>query len=79
MELILLACTLKVLAEWRDPGAWRNLSAIAVLLAWAEMLLLLGRHPRLSTFVTMFTTVSLTFLRLLLWYKSKFLSNIDWI
>ena len=38
-------------------------------MAWGEGLLLLGRHPKLSIFVTMFTTVSTTFLRLLLWYS----------
>ena len=69
VELLMLGCTSAVLANWDDPTSVRHLSALAVLLAWAEGLLLLGRHPRLSIFVTMFTTVSLTFLRLLLWYS----------
>lgn len=65
----MLACTSVVLANSDDPASWRSISAVALLLAWAEGLLLLGRHPRLSIFVTMFTTVSTTFLHLLLWYS----------
>ena len=69
IELAMMGCTVAVLAHWDDPDPWRHISAIAVLLAWTEGLLLLGRHPQLSIFVTMFTTVSLTFLRLLTWYS----------
>lgn len=69
VELVMMGCTVAVLAHWDDPDPWRHVSAIAILLAWTEGLLLLGRHPQLSIFVTMFTTVSLTFLRLLLWYS----------
>ena len=69
MYTVMMGCTVAVLAHWDDPGPWRHVSAVAVLLAWTEALLLLGRHPRLSIFVTMFTTVSTTFLRLLLWYS----------
>ena len=35
-----------------------------------EFFLLLGRHPKLSTFITMFFTVSLKFLMFLTWYIS---------
>ncbi|XP_032796549.2 transient receptor potential channel pyrexia isoform X1 [Daphnia magna] len=69
IELVMIGCTVTVLAHWENPNPWRHVSAIAVLLAWTEGLLLLGRHPQLSIFVTMFMTVSLTFLRLLLWYS----------
>ncbi|XP_057381320.1 transient receptor potential cation channel protein painless-like [Daphnia carinata] len=69
IELVMIGCTVTVLAHWENPDPWRHVSAIAVLLAWTEGLLLLGRHPQLSIFITMFTTVSLTFLRLLLWYS----------
>ena len=33
-----------------------------------EMFLMMGRHPKLSTFITMFFTVSLKFLVFLTWY-----------
>ncbi len=39
-----------------------------MLLTWTECLVLVGRHPRLSTNVTMFATVVGTFLKFLLWY-----------
>ena len=67
--LVMLGCTSVVLVQWQQAQSWRHLAAISVLLAWMEALLLLGRHPKLSTFVTMFTTVSNTFLRLLVWYS----------
>ena len=65
----MLTCTAVVLNHWQDPVPWRSYSAWAVLLAWAELLLLFGRHPRMSTFITMFTTVLKTFMQLLLWYS----------
>lgn len=65
----MVVCTIIVLVHSEDPAPWRHVSAVAVLLAWMEGLLLLGRHPRLSIYVTMFSTVSATFLRLLLWYS----------
>lgn len=65
----MIGCTVYVLAHSEHKDSLRHVSAIAVLLAWAEGLLLLGRHPKLSIFVTMFTTVSFTFFLLLLWYS----------
>nr|CAG4640615.1 EOG090X00QE [Eulimnadia texana] len=69
VEIVMLGCASGVLYHSEDPGSCQHLSAIAVLLAWLEFLLLVGRHPRLSTFIAMFTTVSKTFLRLLMWYS----------
>ena len=69
MELLMLGSTCAILIHWNDPTSVRHLCALAVLLAWVEELFLLGRHPKLSVFVTMFTTVSITFLRLLLWFS----------
>ena len=68
MEMSMVVCTYALLAlfYFHDPPCERPLSAVAVLLAWAEALLLLGRHPSLSIFVMMFTTVAMTFFRLLL-------------
>ena len=48
----------------------KNLAATAILLSWAEMFLMLGRHPKLSTFIKMFSTVSLNFMVFLMWYIS---------
>ena len=46
----------------------RHLFAIAILLGWFELVLLLGRLPQLSVQMEMFKTVSLTFLRFMAGY-----------
>eukprot|EP00096_Caligus_rogercresseyi_P004529 TRINITY_DN18838_c0_g1_i1.p1 TRINITY_DN18838_c0_g1~~TRINITY_DN18838_c0_g1_i1.p1 ORF type:complete len:1006 (+),score=258.20 TRINITY_DN18838_c0_g1_i1:102-3119(+) len=47
----------------------RHLAALCVLFTWTELLVLIGRHPRLSTNIVMFRTVIGTFLTFLLWYS----------
>ncbi|TRY61746.1 hypothetical protein TCAL_09528 [Tigriopus californicus] len=50
----------------------RHLSAIAIILSWAELITLVGRHPRLgryNIYVTMFYKVLKTFFRFLIWYS----------
>ena len=68
--LVMLGCTCTVLANWKEPNNWRPFSAMAVLLAWSEELLLLGRHPKLSVsyilqfirlIIIPFTTLSFLF------------------
>jgi transient receptor potential cation channel subfamily A member 1 len=44
------------------------LSAFLYLLAALEFIFLMGRHPRLATYIDMFTTVSLNFIKFFLWY-----------
>ncbi|KAI5702707.1 hypothetical protein M8J75_003217 [Diaphorina citri] len=46
-----------------------QISAIAILLSWAELVLLIGRYPSLSTYIEMFKTVSWNFLKFLAWYS----------
>jgi hypothetical protein len=45
-----------------------HFSSIAILLSWVELVFLIGRHPRLSTNIEMFKTVSWNFLKFLAWY-----------
>ena len=52
----------------------RSLSATAILLAWWEMVLMMGRHPKLSIYVTMLLTVGGNFLRFLSWGISIIIS-----
>ena len=60
-----------LLGDLKDqPKAVRGLSATALLFSWAEMVMMLGRHPKLSTFITMISTVSLNFFYFLVWYSS---------
>merc|ERR1711892_1084783 len=49
----------------------RLLSAIVIVLSWAEMIVLIGRHPKLkeyNIYVTMFLKVLKTFLLFFTWY-----------
>ncbi|XP_066995214.2 transient receptor potential cation channel protein painless [Anabrus simplex] len=52
-----------------DSTTRPHLSAITILLSWAELVLLIGRHPRLSTNIEMLKTVSMNFLQFLAWYS----------
>ncbi len=53
-----------------SDDAGRCLSGAALLLSWAEMVFTFGRHPKCSTYITMFKTVSLNFFLFLTWYIS---------
>lgn len=46
----------------------QQLSAVAILLSSAELVLLIGQFPTLSTNITMLRTVSWNFFKFLLWY-----------
>lgn len=49
----------------------RHLAAIAIVLSWAELITLVGKHPKLTrynVYVTMFYKVLATFCFFLLWY-----------
>ncbi|TRY69192.1 hypothetical protein TCAL_06822 [Tigriopus californicus] len=46
----------------------QNLGAIAIILTWGLMMVLMGRHPKLSVYIKMFYTVSFNFSLFLLWY-----------
>lgn len=43
---------------------------MVILLSWAEAVLLIGGHPRLSTYITMFKEVSFNFAKFLTWFIS---------
>jgi hypothetical protein len=51
-----------------DAVALRHIAGIVILLSWTEFVLLIGRHPRLSTYIAMFSRVSRNFLSFLTWY-----------
>jgi ankyrin repeat protein len=69
LEILLLITSASILfSDWVRNSARPHFSAIAILLSWAELVLLIGRHPRLSTNIEMFKTVSWNFLKFLAWY-----------
>ena len=69
MEVIMLGISVYLTQELMTTSQHhRNLAAAAILLAWTEMFLMFGRHPKMSTFIKMFSSVSLKFMFFLSWY-----------
>lgn len=71
MELLILvlSCIIIYDTDGVSFDVKRHLAALCILFSWTETLVLIGRHPRLSTNITMFTTVITTFFTFLLWYS----------
>ncbi|GLH00759.1 Transient receptor potential cation channel protein painless [Gryllus bimaculatus] len=67
--LLLVFCGFVLFHPSVGPRTRPHLSAITILLSWAELVLLIGRHPRLSTNIEMLKTVSMNFLKFLAWYS----------
>ncbi len=67
-DCMLVTVYVLVFGDVKNPLVVRNLSGAALLLSWVELLLLLGRHPKLSTYVAMLGTVSRNFAQFLFWY-----------
>ncbi|KAJ8881728.1 hypothetical protein PR048_018214 [Dryococelus australis] len=75
MELLLVVITsIIIFVDVRSQNIRTNLSAYGILLSYAELVLLLGRHPKLSTNIEMLKRVSFNFLRFLAWYSSLLLA-----
>lgn len=69
LEFILLITSAAILfSDWVHDHARPHFSAVAILLSWAELVLLIGRHPSLSVNIEMFKRVSWNFLKFLAWY-----------
>eukprot|EP00092_Neocalanus_flemingeri_P024278 GFUD01026328.1.p1 GENE.GFUD01026328.1~~GFUD01026328.1.p1 ORF type:complete len:1070 (+),score=218.12 GFUD01026328.1:113-3322(+) len=60
-------------SSFEDPcETKRHLAAIAIVLSWATLITLVGRHPKLSRYniyVTMFYKILETFVTFLIWYS----------
>ncbi|XP_065211415.1 transient receptor potential cation channel protein painless-like [Planococcus citri] len=69
LEMGLICISGAVLVCQTDLDERPQLAAIAILASWMELILLIGRHPLLSTNIEMFKTVSLNFLKFLAWYS----------
>jgi transient receptor potential cation channel subfamily A protein 1 len=70
MVLIALLFALLFIVDKTDEHAIRCLAGAALLLSWTEMVFIFGRHPKCSTYITMFKTVSINFFLFLTWYIS---------
>ncbi|KAJ8881724.1 hypothetical protein PR048_018210 [Dryococelus australis] len=70
LEILLIVVSSVIVFKNEDSNVIRkHLSAIAILLSWSELVLLIGRHPMLSTNIEMLKTVSWNFLKFLAWYS----------
>merc|ERR1711892_474891 len=69
--IIILVTFILCNEEAKSEELNRHLSAIVIVLSWAEMIVLIGRHPKLkeyNIYVTMFLKVLKTFLLFFTWY-----------
>ncbi|XP_026748236.2 transient receptor potential cation channel protein painless-like [Galleria mellonella] len=69
MEIALIIVTSWIVCYDSAPESTKQqLSAVAILLSSAELVLLIGQFPTLSTNIVMLRTVSWNFFKFLLWY-----------
>ncbi|KAK8753764.1 hypothetical protein OTU49_001472 [Cherax quadricarinatus] len=67
ISIVLLTATLLFIPMGDKP--LQSLSAWLVLFSWIEFILLLGRHPYLAVYITMFTTVTYNFLKFIIMFS----------
>lgn len=69
MEIALIFVTTWIVCyDSAEESTKQQLSAVAILLSSAELVLLIGQFPTLSTNIVMLKTVSWNFFKFLLWY-----------
>ncbi|CAB3228484.1 unnamed protein product [Arctia plantaginis] len=69
MEITLIFVTAAIVCyDSAEESTKQQLSAVAILLSSAELVLLIGQFPTLSTNIVMLRTVSWNFFKFLLWY-----------
>eukprot|EP00090_Calanus_glacialis_P031314 TRINITY_DN5156_c0_g1_i2.p1 TRINITY_DN5156_c0_g1~~TRINITY_DN5156_c0_g1_i2.p1 ORF type:complete len:1017 (+),score=254.13 TRINITY_DN5156_c0_g1_i2:291-3341(+) len=71
VAIVILASTI-LLTEGANFELNRHLAAISIVLSWAELIVLIGRHPKLkeyNIYVTMFLKVLKTFIFFFTWYS----------
>ncbi|KAJ8727061.1 hypothetical protein PYW08_015458 [Mythimna loreyi] len=69
MEIVLIFVTALIVSnDSAEESTKQQLSAVAILLSSAELVLLIGQFPTLSTNIVMLKTVSWNFFKFLLWY-----------
>ena len=73
MEITIIVLVTVLITNPDDCGEInRHFSAIVIVLSWAELIVLVGRHPKLkeyNIYVTMFLKVLKTFLFFITWYS----------
>lgn len=69
IEIVLIIITITIVFCESSYDTRKQLSAVAILLAAFELVLILGQHPYFSTNVVMLKTVSFNFFKFLGWYS----------
>lgn len=69
LEISIVVLTFVLLFLPLSAGPQQSLSAWLVLFSWIEFILLLGRHPYLAVYITMFTTVTYNFLKFIIMFS----------
>lgn len=69
LEISIVTLTALLLFIPMNAGSQQSLCAWLVLFSWTEFILLLGRHPNLAVYITMFTTVTYNFLKFIILFS----------
>lgn len=69
LVISIIVLTLVLLFAPVGGASQQSLSAWLILFSWIEFILLLGRHPYLAVYVTMFTTVAFNFLKFIILFS----------
>lgn len=69
LEISIVVLTFIVLFIPINAVSLQSLCAWLILFSWIEFVLLLGRHPYLSIYITMFTTVTYNFLKFIIMFS----------
>lgn len=69
LEISIVTLTVFLLFVPMNVGVQQSLSAWLVLFSWIEFILILGRHPYLAVYITMFTTVTYNFLKFIVMFS----------
>jgi transient receptor potential cation channel subfamily A protein 1 len=69
LEMLLIALSAVLLMAPVTTYSLHSIAALVILLTYTEFVLLVGRHPSLATYITMFFRVSSSFVYFLLWYS----------
>ena len=69
LEISIVTLTGALLFIPMNNGAQQSLCAWLILFSWTEFILLLGRHPYLAVYITMFTTVTYNFLKFIIMFS----------
>ncbi|XP_068201511.1 transient receptor potential channel pyrexia-like [Palaemon carinicauda] len=69
LEISIVVLTVALLFIPMTGGEQQCLSAWLILFSWIEFILILGRHPYLAVYVTMFTTVTYNFLKFIVMFS----------